>query len=352
LKKVITETKRYCKYSTYSQVITVIPRYLLEFVMVFFVVILVFYAIYLDQNLQQMFPTLAMFGIASLRLLPSVSSISGGIVNMRYSRNGTSIVFNDLKRYEKRRMNEKSKTRLLKHIPFHTFSLDSIDFRYMASHKKALNKVSLTINSGESIGLIGSSGSGKTTLVDMLLGLLEPECGDIFYNNKKVEDSWDEWRSKVAYLPQEVFLIDTTLRRNIALGIKESDIDDNKLDQAIKQSQLLDLVKQLPKGMETIIGERGMRLSGGQRQRIALARAFYHNREVLVMDESTSALDGETEKEIVSEMKRLHGVKTMIIIAHRLSTLRHCDKIYRLENGSLVKVGTYQETVKSVGKNE
>ena len=201
----------------------------------------------------------------------------------------------------------------------------------------ALHNISIEIKSGDSIGIIGVSGSGKTTLIDTLLGLLAPQDGKIFYNNNLMADSLKEWRSQVAYLPQQVFLIDNTLRHNVALGLEDNEIDDDALHKALHKAQLSGLIDQLEQGVNTMIGENGVRLSGGQRQRIALARAFYHNRNVLVLDEATSALDNETESEIVEEIRRLKGKVTMIVIAHRHSTIEHCDRIFRLEEGRIVK---------------
>ena len=188
--------------------------------------------------------------------------------------------------------------------------------------------------------MIGPSGSGKTTMVDVVLGLLEPQKGKIYYNGKDLIESLDEWRAQVAYLPQQVFIIDNSLRNNIALGMEAEEIDDVQLHEAIRQARLTELAEQLPDGVETILGERGIRLSGGQRQRVALARAFYHGRSVLVMDEATSALDNETEQEIVEEIRHFKGKKTMIVIAHRLTTVQHCDRIYRLENGEITETGS------------
>ena len=213
----------------------------------------------------------------------------------------------------------------------------------------ALQDITLQIRSGESVGLVGPSGAGKTTLVDVLLGLLEPQAGSITFNGLSLQEGLLEWHSQAAYLPQQVFLIDNTLKRNVALGMQDDMIDETRIHQAINQAMLSELLEQLPYGIETILGERGIRLSGGQRQRVALARAFYHRRSVLVMDEATSALDDSTEKEIVEEIKRLKGQKTMIVIAHRLSTVQHCDRIYRLEQGKIVEEGSPQQVLKREG---
>ena len=219
------------------------------------------------------------------------------------------------------------------------FQLKSVYFSYPKSLNWVLKDISINFKSGDSIGIIGPSGSGKTSLIDVILGLLVPQEGEIVCNGKSLSEFLVEWRSQCAYLPQEVFLIDNSLRRNVALGIKDSDIDEKRLLEALRQARLYELLEQLSDGVETMLGEHGVRLSGGQRQRVALARAFYHKRNILIMDEATSSLDNETELEIVDEIKHLKGKKTMIVIAHRLSTIQHCTRIYRLENGEITDSG-------------
>lgn len=345
--------KEFSRYNTHSQVISATPRYLLELMMVIFVVLLVISNIHGSGSLQAMFPTLAMFGVAALRLLPAANILSSRLVDLRYSRDAVSRLYNDLKNHQQQKINHQPVTKShpssnIQNEPFAKLELRNISFQYPKESCKALDQISLTINSGESIGLIGPSGSGKTTLVDLILGLLEPQEGTIKYNGKSIKKSSQGWQSKVAYLPQETFLIDNALRNNIALGVDESKIDEEKIDTAIKQARLMELVNQLPQGKETMLGERGVRLSGGQRQRVALARAFYHGRDVLVMDEATSALDTDTEIRITKMIDGLHGNKTLIIIAHRLSTVANCDRIYRLDKGIVVETGSFEEVVGSV----
>jgi ATP-binding cassette, subfamily B, bacterial PglK len=322
-----------------SEMISSIPRYLLEVFIVNFVVFLVIGAILLDYDMILILPMLGMFGVAALRLLPISNAMSSSLVQLRYSDDAITKLYNDLKDFGN---TKKSLTYDSNHTDdsvFKNLTINKISFNYPNQKVSALTNLSITINAGESIGFIGPSGAGKTTLVDVLLGLLEPQNGEIFYNDEKLIESMAFWHSKVAYLPQQVFLIDDTLRRNIALGIEDSDIDDARLNEAIRQSSLLEIVNQLPEGIETIIGERGVRLSGGQRQRVAIARAFYYDKSVFIMDESTSALDNETEREIVKEIKLLKGKKTIIVIAHRHSTVQYCDLIYRLEKGRIIEVG-------------
>jgi ATP-binding cassette, subfamily B, bacterial PglK len=333
---------------TKATTLSIMPRYMLEFVIISFVILLVLGSILLNNDLDMLLPTLGVFGVASIRLLPIVTTFAHSLVQLRYGYDSVTRLYSDLQDLKlfsvKNIVTEFDETL----AQFQMLKLDRVNYTHPHSKNKTLNEVSLEIKSGESIGLIGPSGSGKTTLVDMILGLLEPQQGRVEFNGKRVEVVLKAWQSKVAYLPQHVFLIDDTLRNNVALGVVNEEIDDNKLQESLRQSKLMEVVEQLPQGVNTVLGERGIRLSGGQRQRVALARAFYHDRSILIMDEATSALDNETEQEIVEEINRLKGEKTMIVIAHRLTTLRHCDRIYKLEKGKVVSAGTYKELIGSV----
>lgn len=341
-----TGAEEYATNAVRSQVIASAPRFLLELMLISFVVLLVFITLNFGGNLQTLGPMLALFGIASLRLLPSINNLSNGLIQLRTNRHAVSKLYDDLKQIQAsdgQIRKQISNKRVIE--PFATLRIDNIHFRYANASRKAIEGISLEIKAGESIGFIGTSGSGKTTLVDVILGLLEPQKGKIFYNDKPLHEALEQWRSHVAYLPQQIFIIDNTLKCNVALGVPENEIDDARLQEALRQASLAEVADQLPQGMNTMLGEHGVRLSGGQRQRVALARAFYHGRDVLVMDEATSALDNETEHEIIGEIQQLKGRKTMIIIAHRLSTVEHCDRICRLEKGKIVCSGSPQEVL-------
>jgi len=210
-----------------------------------------------------------------------------------------------------------------------------------------LNNISLKIKSKDVIGLIGVSGSGKTTLVNLMLGLLSPTKGSVLLNGQNILDNIHAWQRKVAYIPQEVFLLDGSIKQNIALGEKPKEVDNCKLERSIEMAQLERLINKMPEGVETKIGENGSHLSGGQKQRIALARAFYYDREILIMDESTSALDDETENEILKEIKELAGKKTLVIISHTKKVLQYCNTIYKVKDGELINIGSYQEMEKN-----
>ena len=228
---------------------------------------------------------------------------------------------------------------------FKSLELKNVDFSYDISSHKSLNNVSIKIQKGQSIGIIGKSGSGKTTLIDLLLGLLTPVKGEIFFNDKNILNSKSDYlNGRVAYIPQQVFLLDDSLICNISLSDK-NDSNLSKVMEAAKQARLLELISRLPNGLDTKIGESGVRVSGGERQRIALARALYYNQDVIIMDEATSALDTDTEKKVINEISNLKVNKTLILIAHRLTTLKNCDMIYKLENGKIIDSGSYKNII-------
>jgi ABC-type multidrug transport system fused ATPase/permease subunit len=347
---VVENAKQEAEYANRWAMISIAPRQFLEVLLVTFVVSLVIITIGAGGDLAKIGPTLALFAVASMRLMPQFNSLSSGLGQLRIHRDSVSRLFNDVKAAGETKSRslrlaqlEVGQTPLL----FRELRLDNVGFCYHNSNLKALDGVSIEVRSGESIGLVGSSGAGKTTLLDVLLGLLEPQSGAIVFNGEPMRDNVEQWRSHVAYLPQQIFIIDNSLKCNVALGVTEMEIDVARVHEALRQACLSEVVDRLPLGVETMLGERGMRLSGGQRQRVALARAFYHGRDVLVMDEATSALDNETERNIVAEIQRLKGQKTMIVIAHRLSTVQGCDRIYRLDNGKIVAFGSPEEVLYS-----
>jgi ABC-type bacteriocin/lantibiotic exporter with double-glycine peptidase domain len=296
-------------------------------------------------DIEGSYPLVGMFGVAALRLGPAVTMVISSVVILRNQRHGIAMLAIDLTEIREKKTVIMGEGESSNETTFGKLELQNVCFTYESSIRPALENISLEVVAGESIGLIGVSGSGKTTLVDVMLGLLQPQSGKILYNGGGMKESLSGWRSNVAYLPQDVFLIDDSLRCNIALGVPENEINEQAVSDAIEKARLKELIPELAKGVDTMIGERGVRLSGGQRQRVALARALYHGRGVLVLDEATSALDNETEREIVAEIQELKGEKTMIVIAHRLTTLQHCDRIYRLKKGKIIQTGTYDQVI-------
>jgi ABC-type multidrug transport system fused ATPase/permease subunit len=334
---VVNNASKYANAAVNSSVIQSIPKVLLELILVVFVVLLVYFSILAGNKTDDLLPIIGMFGVAAIRLAPSASQIISSISNIRFGGHTVDTIYKDL--FVKNDSQELFIDNSNANEEFNSLQVKDVEFAYMSSDTPVLKNMSLEIKKGEAIGIIGASGSGKTTLIDLMLGLLELKKGCILCNGKDITKSPSNWRAKVAYIPQNIFLTDESMRKNIALGVNDNKIDNNKVTESIYKSKLTDLLNTLPNGVDTVLGENGVMLSGGQRQRIALARAFYHEREVLIMDEATSALDNETETEIVNEIQRLKGKKTMIIIAHRLSTIQHCDRVYRLDKGSIAEVG-------------
>ncbi|NBB77333.1 MAG: ATP-binding cassette domain-containing protein, partial [Bacteroidetes bacterium] len=221
--------------------------------------------------------------------------------------------------------------------------IENVSFRYPKSEDYAVKNINLKIDKGSAIAFVGESGAGKTTMVDIILGLLTPETGKIYVDGTDIEDNLRGWMKNIGYIQQSNYLMDEKIFRNIAFGIPDQEIDQKKLQQAIEAAQLTELIERLPRGLKTRVGERGVRLSGGQKQRVSIARALYNNPQVLIMDEATSALDNITEKYVIEAIERLRGDRTIIMIAHRLTTVRNCDIIYMMDEGEIIAQGTYDE---------
>jgi ATP-binding cassette, subfamily B, bacterial PglK len=348
-KRVEKQVTKYANFYALASFFQIIPKYLLELSMIIFIVTFVMVSISLGKNANDLLPTLGILGVAAIRLVPSINIISVAVSSLRIAKDGISRLHDDYAELVDYSANQNSivSESLNLDSKFESLSLNDISFGYENISTIVLDSINFKINKGDSIGLIGPSGSGKTTLVDIILGLYEPTNGEILFNGSLLSQNMKSWRSNVAYLPQQVFLFDSSLKNNIAIGVSDSEIDSDKLLSAIKKACLEDLVKTLPNGIETLIGERGVRLSGGQRQRISIARAFYLNKDVLILDESTSALDSSTEEQIVKEIEEHRGDKTLITIAHRLSTLKYCDKVLSMREGRIISNKSFEEVMKS-----
>ena len=291
-------------------------------------------------------PKLAAFAMAAFKIFPSIGKIASRINASMYYICGFENVYNIMyaaEKYNKERIGYISEQRQKKDISNaavtfqHSLDIKHIYWKYQNQDKPVLTDANLRIEKGESIAFIGSSGAGKTTLADIVLGLLQPRKGTIEMDGIDVYTIPDEWAHIVGYVPQTVFLIDDTIRNNIAFGLPQEIIEDEAIWEALEQAQLKKFVESLPDGLDTAVGERGIKLSGGQRQRIAIARALYNNPEIMVLDEATAALDNETETAVMESIEALQGHMTMIIVAHRLTTIRNCDKIYEIKDGVAVE---------------
>jgi ABC-type multidrug transport system fused ATPase/permease subunit len=316
-----------------------LPRLWLELLAVSGLAILVISMLAQNRALEAVLPTLGLFAAAAFRIMPSVSRVLGAVQSLHYGLPVIDLLHTELKLATP----ESAAT----HSPvthFHAaLELSQITYAYSGTENLALEDISLTIRRGESVGFIGSSGAGKSTLVDILLGLLTPDTGEVRVDSNNIQVNLRTWQDQIGYVPQSIFLTDDTLRRNVAFGVPNEQIDVAAVQRAVKAAQLEEFVASLPDGLETLVGERGIRLSGGQRQRIGIARALYHDPAVLVLDEATSSLDTATEHEVMQAVRALHGAKTIIIVAHRLSTVEHCDRLYRLEQGRVVEEGETTE---------
>ena len=314
-----------------------VPRYYLELLSVISLVCFIAVLIANDQNLSDIIVILGVFIGATFRMLPSVNRILSSLQKVKYHSSSLNIIldeFNQLNTNQK-----ESKIESTQIIDFNeSFELKNLSFHYDESNQ-ILNKINLKIKKGEKIGIVGLSGAGKTTLINIIVGLIKQTSGDIFIDNKLLENrNLNSWKSKIGYVPQDVYLMDDSIKSNIAFGVRTNSIDNEKINSALKQSQLMTFVNSLPKKEDTNVGERGVQLSGGQRQRIGIARALYNNSEILVLDEATSALDQKTELDFIQAVNNIKGDKTILIITHRLSTIENCDKIFKIENGDLKQI--------------
>lgn len=295
-----------------------------------------------EKSMESIASLLTLFGVSFLKIMPSFRQAINDFADIKYNYMLIDPIYNDLKLLEPH--TKKSKSKNTTEINFQkSIELRNVTFKYPDASANALEDINLQISKGSSVAFVGATGAGKSTLVDLLLGLLHPTSGQIAVDDIDIHSNLPSWLKHVGYVPQEIFLMDDTIANNVAFGIAEDQIDQEKLRTAINSAQLELMVEQLPDGIQTKVGDRGMRLSGGQRQRIGIARALYHQPQVLIMDEATSALDNTTEKVLMQSIENLRKNYTLITIAHRLSTIRNCDKIYFIKKGMIVSSGTYDE---------
>ena len=313
--------------------IQLLPRLWLEVLAIIGLAILVAVMAGTRDDISSFLPTLGLFAATAFRILPSIGRIMASFQTIAYSSPLIRTVDEDLRISVVADVTQNEELLFKREIKF-----ENISFSYASAHRPSLQNVSLSISLGEAIGIVGPSGAGKSTLVDIFLGLLSPSEGVVSVDGEDIATGRRSWQDQVGYVPQSIYLVDDSLIRNIALGIPHDLIDHNAVLRALRAAQLEEFVSTLPLGLETIVGERGVRLSGGQRQRIGIARALYSNPQVLVLDEATSSLDTETERGVMDAVKALQGEKTVVIVAHRLSTVSYCSKIFSIEDARLVAV--------------
>tara|TARA_B110000971_G_C20024078_1_gene507869 strand:+ start:528 stop:2252 length:1725 start_codon:yes stop_codon:yes gene_type:complete len=315
---------------TFSQV----PKFGLEFIIVFSITIYLLY-ISSSQNISLAFETLALLAIASFKLIPSISRILFSLQNVRFNKPSLDIL-----------VKEVDKSDGIKNLQFdfkpfnfkNKIEFKNVDFKYKSSNQKILNNVNFTIKKGSTIGIVGESGAGKSTFINLLMGFLEPTNGEILIDSLKLKKFKNQWMKLIGYVPQKLFLTDDTIKQNIAIGIDLLKIDNSKIKQAIKLSQLENLTKKFRNLYKESLGEQGSKISGGQIQRISLARSFYKDSQIYIFDEATNSLDNNTETKILNTVQKITKNKTLIIISHKIASLDFCDKVFRIKNGSLKRI--------------
>lgn len=325
---------KYVRVLRLNRLIGIIPKYSIEMVCMTGLLSAIIFKIFFGQrSLVEFVPQLAVFAVAAFRLLPSVGKINEHVSAVLYAFPSLELIYNDLREVEQLEAGkrERDESWTLKE----KIEVKKVTYRYPEGETNVIENASFTIPKGKTVAFVGSSGAGKSTMADILLGLLPPQYGKIYADELNVYQNLATWQKEIGYIPQTIYLSDDTIRNNVAFGMDEKEIDEQAVINALRQAQLYDFVDTLPEGLDTFVGDRGVRLSGGQRQRIGIARALYHDPEILILDEATSALDNDTESAVMEAIEKLHGEKTMIIIAHRLTTIRNADFIYEVANGKV-----------------
>nr|WP_298414794.1 ABC transporter ATP-binding protein [uncultured Halomonas sp.] len=348
-------SRKFARSQGVNQALSQAPRYAMELVAFGSVMLLILYLLKVyEGDLGDILPVLAVYALAGFKMLPSFQQIYSSFSYVKGNMAAFEAIRSDLKESYKRtveienrkvQLEEETKKLSVKE----KIQIKNVSFTYPGKVDPALNEVNMSIPAKKTIGIVGSSGSGKSTVIDILLGLITPSKGELLIDDEPLISNDDsnkkvrEWQNSLGFVPQAIFLSDNSIKENIAFGMEEENIDAENLSRAVKLAHLDDLINQLPEGLNTRVGERGVQLSGGQKQRIGIARALYHDADVLVFDEATSALDNISEKMIMDAIYEFVGKKTVIIIAHRLSTVKQCDLIFLMENGKVVDSGTYEE---------
>jgi ATP-binding cassette, subfamily B, bacterial PglK len=319
----------------FVQTMQQMPRIAIELLAVSGLATLVLIMIGRQESLESLLPTLGLFAAAAFRLMPSANRLLGALQNVRYSLPAIDVLSHEFRAEE-----EVEQVRRSGRVGFErVLRLNRVTFRYPAAAEPTLRNVTLSVPCGACVGIIGESGAGKSTLIDVMLGLLRAEEGIVSVDDIDITENVRGWQDLIGYVPQSIFLTDDTLRRNVAFGLADDKIDEANVTRAVRAAQLDEFVSVLPDGLDTKVGERGVRLSGGQLQRVGIARALYHDPVVLVLDEATSALDSATERSVMDAVHALRGRKTVIIVAHRTSTVERCDRVFRIERGQILKEG-------------
>lgn len=333
----------YARIDMFARLVAAVPRYFIEIVVIAAMVMIIVVNILSGNDLTVIMPALGVFAVAAFRILPSLNNFFALLTNFKFGLPYLDLIYDDL--LEARALAaDGSQPRMdgnaiMNQSGFQkSIMLSGVSFKYFGSKDYVLEDVNLEIMRGQSVGFVGTTGAGKTTLIDIILGLLEPEKGRVLVDGNDIKEDYSHWQRQIGYIPQSIYLSDDTIRNNIAFGLPVELIEDAQVWRSLETAQLDSFVRELPDGLDTVIGERGVCISGGQRQRIGIARALYHNPSVLVMDEATSSLDNETEKFFIDAIDRMSSEKTILIIAHRLTTIEKCDVVFNIDNAKASRI--------------
>jgi len=340
----------YARAQRFVQVLNQLPRPFLETISVVCMLSIILLMVGRNTSFQSIIPTMSLFAVAAFRVIPSMNRIFAAATTIRFNSFAIEVLYNDLTLQKPcaefisvKKIDNQKRTEENPALFNSTLELKEVSYQYPNAKTLALKDVSLIIQKNQVVGLVGPSGAGKTTIVDIMLGLLIPTEGTVLIDGRNIHDNLSGWQRRIGYIPQSIYLSDDTIKRNIAFGLSDEQIDEDRVWSVLQNAQLDEFVNSLPNKLDTFVGERGIRLSGGQRQRIGIARALYHDPEVLIMDEGTASLDNETERGVMKAVGFLSGSKTIIIIAHRLSTIKDCDQVYFINKGTVVDYGPYNE---------
>jgi len=345
VKKFGANNLEYTKAWIYPALIHLIQRSMVEIVFISGIVTISVYILLVGGETSYLVSILALFAAAAFRLVPSINRVSLAISVIKYYTQILSTIHDDINIPMENDKITESGSQIVPPVSMlqESIKLENVCFQYPDTEHNVLDSVSITIPKGYSVGFIGPSGAGKTTIVDIILGLLKPDSGKVLVDGYDNFENMSLWQKQIGYIPQNIYLSDNTIRKNIAFGLDDDQIDDNKIWEAIKNAQLEEVVRKLPEGLDTWVGEHGLKISGGQRQRIGIARALYSDPAVLVLDEATSSLDTETERGISNSINKLSGEKTLLIIAHRITTVEKCDIRFYMRNGKIEKTVMKEE---------
>ena len=329
-----------------TRFITGLPRFAFEILIATTFAVLIVFMLKTNKETVDIIQYLGVFAIASFRLVPGAAKLISSYQGLRYGGPSVKLISNELFS-KKNELHKEEKSNISMDFQ-KNINLKNLSFSYPSRKEFSLSKISMTIKKGDFIGIIGETGSGKSTLINLLIGLLNPIEGKIEVDELNIHSNLSKWYKKIGYIPQSVYLLDDTVRKNIAFGLKNEDIDDSLIQKAVDKASLGKFLNELPNGLDTIVGENGIRISGGQLQRIGIARALYRDPEILILDEATSSLDKLTEKKIIESIQFLKRKKTIIIITHRLSTVENCDKIFFIDRGKITKQGSPKEILNNI----